>query len=177
MTHCKLNTIYIQDGVENLNKKRAIYSGTFDPITNGHMDIIKRALQVFDEIVVAVAESNSKKPMFDIQTRVDLVHKATQGLNVKAKSFNTLLVDFARIEHINTIIRGLRAVSDFEYELQMGYANNSLDKNIDTMYFMPTLKNAFVSSSVVREILRFKGSVNHLVPNNILEDISNVCSN
>ncbi len=152
-------------------RKRAIYSGTFDPITNGHIDIIKRALQVFDEVIVAVANSNTKNPMFDTDTRVKLVEKATQGLNVQAKSFNTLLVDFAKSEDVNVIIRGLRAVSDFEYELQMGYANNSLDKDIDTMYFMPTLQNAFVSSSVVREILRFNGSVGHLVPNIILEDI------
>jgi pantetheine-phosphate adenylyltransferase len=153
------------------NRKRAIYSGTFDPITNGHMDIIKRALQVFDEVIVAVANSNTKNPMFDTDTRVKLVEKATKGMNVKAKSFNTLLVDFAKSEDVNIIIRGLRAVSDFEYELQMGYANNSLDKNIDTMYFMPTLQNAFVSSSVVREVLRFKGCVSHLVPTEILEDI------
>ncbi len=153
------------------NRKRAIYSGTFDPITNGHMDIIKRALQVFDEVIVAVANSNTKNPMFDTATRVKLVEKATKGMNVQAKAFNTLLVDFAKSEDINIIIRGLRAVSDFEYELQMGYANNSLDKNIDTMYFMPTLQNAFVSSSIVREVLRFKGCVSHLVPSEILEDI------
>ncbi|MCI0500428.1 MAG: pantetheine-phosphate adenylyltransferase [Epsilonproteobacteria bacterium] len=135
------------------------------------MDIIKRALQVFDEVIVAVANSNTKNPMFDTQTRVLLVEKATKGMNVQAKAFNTLLVDFAKSEDINIIIRGLRAVSDFEYELQMGYANNSLDKNIDTMYFMPTLQNAFVSSSIVREVLRFKGCVSHLVPSEILEDI------
>jgi len=153
------------------NKRRAIYSGTFDPITNGHIDIIKRALQVFDEVIVAVANSNTKNPMFDTQKRVLLVEKATKGMNVQAKAFNTLLVDFAKSEDINIIIRGLRAVSDFEYELQMGYANNSLDKDIDTMYFMPTLQNAFVSSSVVREVLRFQGDVSHLVPSEILEDI------
>jgi pantetheine-phosphate adenylyltransferase len=153
------------------NKRRAIYSGTFDPITNGHIDIIKRALQVFDEVIVAVANSNTKNPMFDTQKRVLLVEKATKGMNVQAKAFNTLLVDFAKSEDINVIIRGLRAVSDFEYELQMGYANNSLDKDIDTMYFMPTLQNAFVSSSVVREVLRFQGDVSHLVPSEILEDI------
>jgi pantetheine-phosphate adenylyltransferase len=158
------------------NKKRAIYSGTFDPITNGHMDIIKRALQVFDEVIVAVANSNSKNPMFDTDRRVKLVEKATKGMKVQAKSFNTLLVDFAKNEDISVIIRGLRAVSDFEYELQMGYANNSLDKDIDTIYFMPTLENAFVSSSVVREILKFKGCVSHLVPNEILEDIKECIS-
>lgn len=151
--------------------KKAIYSGTFDPITNGHIDIISRALKVFDEVIVAVADSKSKKPMFDLQTRVKLINRATAGMNVTAKPFDTLLVDFAKQEGIHTIVRGLRAVSDFEFELQMGYANNSLDNNIDTMYFMPKLDNAFVSSSVVREILKFGGSVNHLVPKEIIEDI------
>ena len=159
------------------NKKRAIYSGTFDPITNGHIDIIKRALRVFDEIIVAVAESRTKKPMFDANKRVELVKKATKGLSVEAESFDTLLVDFAKSKDVNVIIRGLRAVSDFEYELQMGYANNSLDKNIETMYFMPTLQNAFVSSSVVREILKFDGSVEHLVPIEILGDLKNLKGN
>ena len=154
-----------------MSKKRAIYSGTFDPITNGHIDIIKRALKVFDEVVVAVAQSSSKKPMFGLEQRVELVNKATQGMNVKACAFDTLLVDFAKEQEISTIIRGLRAVSDFEFELQMGYANNSLDNEIDTMYFMPTLNNAFVSSSVVREILKFNGDVSHLVPNEIIEDL------
>ncbi len=154
-----------------MTKKRAIYSGTFDPITNGHMDIIKRALNVFDEVIVAVAASTSKKPMFDMDTRVELINKATKDLNVTAKPFNTLLVDFAKQEGVNTIVRGLRAVSDFEYELQMGYANNSLDKEIDTMYLMPSLENAFVSSSVVREILKFNGCASHLVPQEILDDL------
>lgn len=152
-------------------KRRAIYSGTFDPITNGHMDIIKRALKVFDEVIVAVAVSNTKKPMFEINTRVELINKATQDLNVKAIAFDTLLVNFAKEQNIKTIVRGLRAVSDFEYELQMGYANNSLDNELDTMYFMPKLQNAFVSSSVVREILRFKGCASHIVPEEILEDL------
>jgi pantetheine-phosphate adenylyltransferase len=151
--------------------KKAIYSGTFDPITNGHLDIIKRALKVFDEVIVAVAKSSAKKPMFDIDTRVNLINKVTKNLNVTAKPFNTLLVDFAKKENIKTIIRGLRVVSDFEYELQMGYANNSLDNNIDTIYFMPTLQNAFVSSSIVRDILKFGGNVEHLVSKKILGDI------
>jgi len=151
--------------------KKAIYSGTFDPITNGHIDIIKRALKVFDEVIVAVAQSNSKQPMFSLDKRVKLIQIATKGLNVQAKSFDTLLVDFVQKEKVTTIIRGLRAVSDFEFELQMGYANSSLDDTIDTIYFMPTLKNAFVSSSVVREILKFKGSCNHLVPKDIIKEI------
>jgi pantetheine-phosphate adenylyltransferase len=155
-----------------LNKKRAIYSGTFDPITNGHMDIIKRALKVFDEVIIAVANSDLKKPMFNCNTRVKLILDATQHLDgVKVESFNNLLVDFAKKQNISNIVRGLRAVSDFEYELQMGYANSSLDKDIDTIYFMPTLENAFVSSSIVRELIRFDGNFSHLVPAEILEDL------
>ncbi len=151
--------------------KKAIYCGTFDPITNGHLDIIQRALNVFDEIVLGVAESKTKNTMFDLQKRIKLAQIATQGLRVSVKPFNTLLVDFAKQENIYTIVRGLRAVSDFEYELQMGYTNSSLDSKIDTVYFMPTLQNAFVSSTVVREVLRFGGDVSHLVPQKVLECI------
>ncbi len=156
----------------NKLSKKAIYSGTFDPITNGHIDIIKRALSVFDEVVIAIAHSDAKKPMFNIDKRVKLVKLATQNLSgVIVKPFNTLLVDFAKEQGVTNIIRGLRAVSDFEYELQMGYANSSLDKNLETMYFMPTLENAFVSSSIVRELIRFDGNFSHLVPKNILMEL------
>ena len=152
--------------------KKALYPGTFDPITNGHTDIIKRATHIFDEVIVAVAASKAKKPMFSCEKRVELVQMTIENLNgVVVKPFNTLLVDFAKKQGITNIIRGLRAVSDFEYELQMGYANSSLDKNIETMYFMPTLENAFISSSVVRSLLPFGGKVSHLVPKVILEDI------
>ncbi len=145
--------------------KRVIYPGTFDPITNGHMDIIKRAAAIFDEVIVAVALSAQKNPMFDIATRVEMAKRATQTIeNVRIKSFDTLLVNFCHQENAKIIIRGLRAVSDFEYELQMGYANQSLDSDIETLYLMPSLQNAFISSSVVRTILRFKGDVSHLVP-------------
>jgi pantetheine-phosphate adenylyltransferase len=162
----------------NMSKKRAIYSGTFDPITNGHIDIIKRALNVFDEVIVAVALSSSKKPMFNSNDRTNLAKIATSDLKgVIVIPFDNLLVDFAKEQKVTNIIRGLRAVSDFEYELQMGYANSSLDKNLETIYFMPTLKNAFVSSSVVRELIKFKGKFNHLVPKNTLKDIKNVYSN
>ena len=152
--------------------KKAIYSGTFDPITNGHIDIIKRALNVFDEVVIAVANSDAKKPMYSCEKRVELVQMAIENLNgVVVKPFNTLLVDFAKKQGITNIIRGLRAVSDFEYELQMGYANSSLDKNIETMYFMPTLENAFISSSVVRELIKFDGNFELLVPKEILKEL------
>jgi len=152
--------------------KIAIYPGTFDPITNGHLDIIKRASKMFDKIIVAVANNKSKKSMFDLETRVKMVKLSTKNLkNIKVKSFNSLLVDFAKQENSKIIIRGLRAVSDFEYELQMSYANQSLDSKIDTIFLMPTLNNAFISSSIVRNILAYNGDVSHLVPKEILDII------
>lgn len=165
--------IYINDGkVKKLSEKCVIYSGTFDPITNGHIDIIKRALNVFDKVIVAIADSDAKKPMFNCKKRVQLVQTATKKLDgVVVKSFSNLLVDFAKEQGVTHIVRGLRAVSDFEYELQMGYANSSLDKNINTVYFMPRLENAFVSSSIVRELIKFDGNFSHLVPHEILEDL------
>lgn len=153
--------------------KKAIYPGTFDPVTNGHLDIIKRAGKIFDKVIVAVADNKDKKTMFDLQKRVTLMKKATLNIpQVEVKSFNSLLVDFAKKENCNIIIRGLRAVSDFEYELQMGYANKSLYEEIDTIYLMPNLENAFISSSVVRSIIKYKGNVSHLVPKEIIKDLN-----
>jgi len=152
--------------------KRAIYPGTFDPITLGHLDIIKRACKIFDEIVVAVAQNKAKKPMFDYEQRVELVKKVTKEFpKVKVIGFEGLLVDLSNELEANTIIRGLRAVSDFEYELQMGYANASLKEDLDTIYLMPSLQYAFISSSIVRAILSHNGKIDHLVPKVILEDL------
>ncbi len=149
---------------------KAIYPGTFDPVTNGHIDIIKRACKIFDKIIVAVSDNKDKNTMFSLEKRVELMKLATQNLDkVEVESFNSLLVDFAKQKECQVIIRGLRAVSDFEYELQMGYANKSLDSEIDTIYLMPNLENAFISSSVVRSILKYKGDVSHLVPKEILK--------
>ena len=149
---------------------KAIYSGTFDPITNGHVDIIRRAANIFDEVVIAVAKSERKKPMFSHEQRVQFAKAATKDIQgVKVLGFDTLLVDLADDLNINTIIRGLRAVSDFEFELQMGYANSSINKRIETLYLMPTLENAFVSSTIVREIIRFEGKFQHLIPKEVLE--------
>lgn len=150
--------------------RKAIYSGTFDPITNGHLDIIKRATNIFDEVIIAVAKSELKKPMFDHEQRVKYAQAATKDLpGVSVLGFDTLLVDLATELKVNTIIRGLRAVSDFEFELQMGYANSSINQKIETLYLMPTLKNAFVSSTIVREIIRFNGKFEHLVPKEVVE--------
>jgi pantetheine-phosphate adenylyltransferase len=150
----------------------AIYPGTFDPITNGHLDIIKRACKMFDKIIVAVANNKSKNSMFNLEKRVEMVKIATQNMpKIKVKEFNSLLVNFAKKENAKIIIRGLRAVSDFEYELQMSYANQSLDNSIETIFLMPTLNNAFISSSIVRNILAYNGDISHLVPKEIEEMI------
>jgi pantetheine-phosphate adenylyltransferase len=152
------------------NYRKAVYPGTFDPITNGHLDIIQRASKMFDEIVVAVAESEAKRPMFSLGQRIKMVEDATADLpNIKVTGFHNLLVNLSDELDANIIIRGLRAVSDFEYELQMGYANASLKKELETIYLMPSLEHAFVSSSVVRSILNFDGKVEHLVPPKALE--------
>ena len=152
------------------NIRRAIYPGTFDPITNGHLDIIRRACHMFDEIIVAVADSEAKKPMFSIEQRIEMVKVATKNFSkIKVIGFHSLLVDLSDDLDANIIIRGLRAVSDFEYELQMGYANASLKKELETVYLMPSLEHAFVSSSVVRSILNFDGKIEHLVPDEALK--------
>ncbi len=152
--------------------KKAIYPGTFDPITFGHLDIIKRACKIFDKIYVAVSENKAKKPMFSYEKRIELVKVATKDLpKVEVIGFDGLLVDLSDKLESNTIIRGLRAVSDFEYELQMGYANASLKEELDTIYLMPSLQYAFISSSIVRAILSYGGKVEHLLPREVLEKI------
>ena len=143
----------------------ALYPGTFDPITNGHLDIIKRASKLFDEVIVAVADSKEKKPMFNLEERIELVNKAISDFEtVRVVGFDILTVDLAASLEAKILIRGLRAVSDFEYELQLGYLNHSLDAEIETVYLMPSLKHAFISSSIVRNLLKFNGKTDHLLP-------------
>lgn len=155
-----------------LMSKVAIYPGTFDPVTNGHLDIIRRSCGIFEKLIVAVAESKAKNPMFSLECRVNMLKLATKNMcNVAIEPFSCLLADFAKIKGSNILVRGLRAVSDFEYELQMGYANSSLNKDLETIYFMPALKNAFISSSVVRSILRHSYDVEHLVPIEVFDYI------
>ena len=150
--------------------KTAIYPGTFDPITNGHMDIVARACKIFDKIYLAVARSEAKKPMFSLDERIAMARSATRTLpKVEVIGFDKLLVDLAEDLQADVIIRGLRAVSDFEYELQMGYANASLKPDLETIYLMPNLQHAFVSSSVVRAILAYDGKIDHLVPEAVLQ--------
>ncbi|MDL0088246.1 pantetheine-phosphate adenylyltransferase [Campylobacter gastrosuis] len=149
--------------------KACIYPGTFDPITNGHVDVIKRASKLFDKVIVAVAKNDNKKPMFELNRRIEMVKIATKNIqNLEVTPFFGLLVDFAKSQGITTTIRGLRAVSDFEYELQIGYANATLWSDFETIYLMPSLENAFISSSIVRSVLSHNGDVSKLVPNEIL---------
>lgn len=156
-----------------MNKKRtALYPGTFDPITNGHFDIIERALGLFDEVIIAVATSPDKKPMFTLEDRIEMTKKATAHLKyVRVVGFDNLTIELAHTHNAKILIRGLRAVSDFEYELQLGYLNNSLDDTIETVYLMPKLKHAFISSSIVRNLLKLNGKTCHLLPKEVQEII------
>ncbi len=158
-------------------KKIALYPGTFDPITNGHFDIIERALGLFDEVIIAVAISEDKKPMFALNERIEMTNKAVKNLdNVSVVGFNNLTVELAKEHGATILIRGLRAVSDFEYELQLGYLNNSLDDTIETVYLMPKLKHAFISSSIVRNLLKFNGKTEHLLPSAVQKIIGSMTS-
>ena len=155
--------------------KIALYPGTFDPITNGHFDIIERALGLFDEVIIAVAISQDKKPMFTLDERIEMTEKAIAHLdNVSVVGFDNLTVELAKTHGATILIRGLRAVSDFEYELQLGYLNNSLDDTIETVYLMPKLKHAFISSSIVRNLLKFNGKTEHLLPAEVQEIIGSM---
>ena len=158
-------------------KKIALYPGTFDPVTNGHFDVIERALRLFDEVIVAVAVSQDKKPMFTLDERIEMTKKAVEPLkNVRVVGFDNLTVELAKEHNATILIRGLRAVSDFEYELQLGYLNNSLDDNIETVYLMPKLQHAFISSSIVRNLLKFNGKTEHLLPKEVQKIIGSMTS-
>ena len=157
--------------------KIALYPGTFDPITNGHYDVIERALNLFDEVIIAVAISQDKQPMFTLDDRIEMITKAIGHLdNVSVVGFDNLTVELAKTHGASILIRGLRAVSDFEYELQLGYLNNSLDDTIETVYLMPKLKHAFISSSIVRNLLKFNGKTQHLLPKPVQDIIGNMSS-
>jgi pantetheine-phosphate adenylyltransferase len=145
--------------------RTAIYPGSFDPLTNGHLDIIQRAAKLFDHVIVAVARNEAKKPTFSLKERLRLVQKSLDGLaNVQADSFDTLLVDYAEMQKGQTIIRGLRAVSDFEFEFQMALMNRKLNDQVETIFMMPKETYTFLSSRIVKEIARLGGDVGCFVP-------------
>ena len=144
---------------------RAIYPGSFDPITNGHVDIIHRGLKVFGRIVVAVLENPKKAPLFTTKERVNMIRAIFAGKKeVEVRAFDGLLVDFARAQGTSVVIRGLRAISDFEYEFQMALMNRNLAPDIETFFMMPNVNYSFLSSNLVREVAALGGSVEGLVP-------------
>ena len=147
-----------------MTERIAIYPGTFDPFTNGHLDITERASRIFDKIVVTIAKNTKKIPLFSLQERTEFIKDATRHLpNVQIKSFEGLLVDFAQKEEAVAIIRGLRAISDFEFEFQMALMNRRLNNDISTVFLMPNEKYTYVNSTIVREVAQFGGNVAKLV--------------
>lgn len=145
--------------------KIAVVPGSFDPITMGHLDIIKRASTIFDEVKVVIMNNSSKNPLFDVNERMDLISQVTQSIpNVKVDSFSGLLIDYSVEVKANAIIRGLRAVSDFEYEMQITSMNRFLNENIETLFMVSNNQYSFLSSSIVKEVAKYKGSITGLVP-------------
>lgn len=152
--------------------KRAVYPGSFDPITNGHLDIIKRASKVFDELVVGVLINPDKKGLFTIEERVELIKRVVKPYkNVRVESFEGLLVHFMDKYEANVIVRGLRAVSDFEYEFQMALMNNKLDCTKETVFMTTSAKYSYLSSSSVKQVAKFGGCIKELVPEEIIQDV------
>ncbi|CAH6636300.1 pantetheine-phosphate adenylyltransferase [Pseudocitrobacter vendiensis] len=149
-------------------QKRAIYPGTFDPITNGHIDIITRASKMFDRVILAIAASPSKKPMFDLNERVALAQQAIAHLdNVEVVGFSDLMANFARDRQATILIRGLRAVADFEYEMQLAHMNRHLMPELESVFLMPSKEWSFISSSLVKEVARHQGDVTDFLPPNV----------
>ena len=155
--------------------RTAIYPGTFDPITNGHIDIIERALKLFDKVIITVARNSAKNPLFSEEERMVLIKDAVRHLKgVEVDSFDGLLVDYARKKKATAFVRGLRAISDFEYELQMALMNRKLNEDLVTVFLMPHEKYTYLNSSIVREIARHKGDVKDFVPPNVLRKLEEI---
>lgn len=153
--------------------KIGIYPGSFDPVTFGHLDIILRSSKMFDKLIIAVLKNNSKSPLFTVDERVDLLKMVTKDVdNVSIETFDGLLVDYATERNANTIVRGLRAVSDFEYELQIAQTNHKMNPNIDTIFLTTSLEYSYLSSSIVREIASYQGDITNFVPSEIVELVS-----
>lgn len=149
-----------------------VYPGSFDPITNGHLDIIERASKIFDKLIVAVLINPNKKATFDIEERVQFIKESTQHLNnVQVEAFRGLLIDFMKLKDAKVIVKGLRAVSDFEYEFQMALLNKKLYPSIETIFMMTNSKYSYLSSSMVKEVAKFGGSITDLVPKKIASKV------
>ena len=151
--------------MNSLKQRRALYPGSFDPVTFGHIDLIDRARQIFDHVYVAVAVNNEKNPLFSVEERLKLLKQAVGNKKgVVVDTFDGLMVDYARSKKIGIIIRGLRATSDFDYEFQMALTNRLLADDIDTMFLMPSEKHFYLSSRLIKEIAQLGGDVSHFVP-------------
>jgi pantetheine-phosphate adenylyltransferase len=145
--------------------RRAIYPGSFDPITNGHVDVVERARKLFDEVIVAVAQNDEKQPLFSLEERIDFLRDSLGKIaNVRIAHFDGLLVDFARAQKAGAVIRGLRAISDFEFEFQMALMNRKLEGEVETIFLMPKEEYTYLSSRIVKEIARLGGDVSSFVP-------------
>jgi pantetheine-phosphate adenylyltransferase len=150
--------------------RTAVYPGSFDPLTNGHLDIIRRAAKLFDRVLVSVLENEGKSPVFSIPERMELILRCTNGIEgVEVHSFSGLLVEFMRRVDASVVIRGIRAVSDYEYELQMALMNRELYAGAETIFMIPAVEYTFVSSRLVKEVFRLGGDVSHLVPSPVID--------
>ena len=153
-------------------KSIALYPGTFDPVTFGHIDIMRRALKIFDQLAVAVALNPNKGPLFSLENRVEFIKKATKNLkNIEVVPFDNLLISLAHSKKATAVIKGLRAISDFEFELQMGLMNRTLDEKIETLFMIPSQEFSFLSSNLVKETARHGGDVSKLVPKNVFKEL------
>ena len=153
-------------------KKIAVYNGSFDPVTNGHLDVISRGAELFDKVIVGVLHNSTKSPLFSVEERVNILKKATQDIpNVEVRSFSGLAVDFAKECQAHTIVRGLRAITDFEYELQMAQTNRVLEPDVDTMFLTTSLEYAYLSSTTVKEVAAFGGDISKFVPGFVMDEV------
>ncbi|MBQ6894665.1 MAG: pantetheine-phosphate adenylyltransferase [Clostridia bacterium] len=153
--------------------KAAVYPGSFDPVTKGHLDIIKRASRTFDKVYVAILTNSSKTPMFSLEQRLDWLRRSTADIpNVEIDCFSGLLVNYLEEKNSNIIIKGLRAVSDFEYEFQMALMNRKLNPDVETLFMMTSGKYSYLSSSIVKEVARHKASLEGLVPDFMIDEIT-----
>ncbi|MBQ2763452.1 MAG: pantetheine-phosphate adenylyltransferase [Firmicutes bacterium] len=149
-----------------------IYSGTFDPVTNGHMDIITRGAALFDKLIIGVAKDNYKKNLFQTEERIEILKEVTADLkNVEVEAFSGLLMDYCREKGACAVIRGLRAVSDFEYEMQMALMNKNLNPNVETVFLMTSQQHSFISSSIIKDVASLGGSIAGLVPPSVEQRI------